>query len=117
MSVAATTGADAAPQATPPAVQRAAGRCSVSGDATLATAARLRSAGQAAFAAATGEVVVDLSGVQRADSAGLAVLIDWLAWAQTAGRRLSFIAVPTAILALARLSNVEDLLQGPAVNQ
>ncbi len=55
---------------------------------------------------------MDLSGVRRADSGALALLIDWLAWARTAKRVLKYSALPAALLALARLSDVEELLLG-----
>jgi len=54
----------------------------------------------------------DLSGVGRADSGALALLVDWLAWARAAHRVLKFSAPPAALMALARLSDVEDLLLG-----
>jgi phospholipid transport system transporter-binding protein len=81
---------------------------------TLATVAALRIEGRRAFAAASGELAVDLGGVSRADSAGLALLVDWLAWAAGAARKLHFTAVPATVAALAHLSDVENLLrEGP----
>jgi phospholipid transport system transporter-binding protein len=86
------------------------GRYCLGGDMTIASVPALRSAGLQAFSHGSGAVEVDLSGVERADSGGLALLIDWLAWARAAGRTIRFSALPAALLALARLSNVEDLL-------
>jgi phospholipid transport system transporter-binding protein len=87
-----------------------AGRYCLGGAVTIASVPALRSAGLQAFSAGSGAVEVDLSGVERVDSGGLALLIDWLAWAHAAGRTIRFSALPAALLALARLSNVEDLL-------
>ncbi len=87
-----------------------AGRFRLSGAATVPTVAQLRTAGLQAFGASAGEIVIDLSAISRVDSAGLALLIDWLAWARAAGRVLRFAAPPAALLALARLSDVEALL-------
>jgi ABC-type transporter Mla MlaB component len=79
---------------------------------TLATVTRLRGAGLRKFARGRGAIEVDLSAVGRADSGALALLVDWLAWAQAAHRVLKYSAPPAALLALARLSDVEDLLLG-----
>ena len=54
--------------------------------------------------------VIDLSGVTSGDSAGLALLIEWLSVAKAAGRSLRYENVPTQLQQLARLSEVEDLL-------
>jgi ABC-type transporter Mla MlaB component len=90
------------------------GRYRLEGAVTLATVTGLRGAGLQAFAHTPGPIEVDLSGVGRADSGALALLVDWLAWARTAHRVLKFSAPPAALLALARLSDVEDLLLGTA---
>jgi phospholipid transport system transporter-binding protein len=89
-----------------------AGRFLLSGTVTMATAARLRGEGLRAFAAHNGDLEIDLSAVARVDSASLALLIDWLAWARAVGRAMRFTALPAAMLALARLSDVEALLLG-----
>ena len=88
------------------------GRYVLEGAVTLATVTGLRSAGLRVFARGQGAIEVDLSGVGRADSGALALLVDWLAWARAAHRVLTFSAPPAALLALARLSDVEDLLLG-----
>ena len=103
-------------QGTPP-VQgvlrgQGAGRYALSGALTLATVAALREQGRQAFASGSGAIVVDMTAVERTDSGGLALLVDWLAWAHAAGRELKFTALPAALLALARVSDVEDLLAG-----
>ena len=87
------------------------GRYRLAGELTLGTVGPLRDAGRALFALRQGdELHVDLGGVTRADSAGLALLVDWLAWAKGAGRRLSFSRLPAELLALARLSELDSLL-------
>jgi phospholipid transport system transporter-binding protein len=53
---------------------------------------------------------VDCSAVTASDSAGLAVLIEWLAWARRGGRELRYDGVPEAICAIARISEVDGLL-------
>ncbi len=61
-------------------------------------------------AAADGDLQFDLQQVQAADSAGLALLIDWLAVARAQRRSLRYAQVPEALRALARLSDVAALL-------
>ena len=88
------------------------GRFALVGAVTLATVTALRARGLQAFGAGTGAIEVNLAEVARADSGALALLIDWLAWARAAGRELRYTALPAAVLALARLSDTEDLLAG-----
>ena len=57
---------------------------------------------------------VDLSGVSSGDSAGLAVLIEWLASARSRGARLRYTGVPAQMRAIARISALEDLLVSAA---
>ena len=82
----------------------------LSGAATMNSVAALRSAGLQAFAASSGDITLDLAALTRVDSAGLALLIDWLAWARTTSRALRFVSLPESLRALARLSDVEPFL-------
>jgi len=54
--------------------------------------------------------VIDLAGVTESDSAGLALLIEWLSVAQAGGRSLRYDNVPSQLHQLARLSEVEELI-------
>jgi phospholipid transport system transporter-binding protein len=53
---------------------------------------------------------VDCSGVNESDSAGLAVLIEWLATATRVGRKMQFANLPEGIKAAAEISNVTEIL-------
>jgi phospholipid transport system transporter-binding protein len=86
------------------------GRYRLEGAITMATVAALRGEGLQAFARGNEAIEVDLAGVQRADSGGLALLIDWLAWARQARRSLRYTSLPQAVRSLARLSDVESML-------
>ena len=55
-------------------------------------------------------VCVDLSGIGHVDSAGVAVLVDWLATAGYHGRSLTFEGAPPQLVAIARVSGVDILL-------
>ena len=78
----------------------------------FATVAHLRARGLALIDAAGEELTLDLSSVPAVDSAGLALLIEWLARARAASKRLRYRQPPATLLALARLSDVEALLTG-----
>lgn len=52
----------------------------------------------------------DLSGVSAGDSAGVAVLIEWLSLAQSRGATVVYDSIPPQMLAIARLSDLEALL-------
>jgi phospholipid transport system transporter-binding protein len=82
------------------------GRIAISGPMTFATAAELRRDGRRALRAGSGAMIFDLAHVEQADSAGLALLIDWLAWSTAHGRQLRFENLPEALQALATISDV-----------
>ncbi len=85
------------------------GRYRVSGVMRLDTAADLLSLGVAAFAGQA-EVAVDLSEVSDADSAGLAVLIEWTRQARLQGRAIAFSGMPPRLAGMARIGGVTELL-------
>lgn len=53
---------------------------------------------------------IDLSQVTEADSAGLAVLVEWLATARKRRASIHYEGIPAQILAVARISDLDDLL-------
>jgi phospholipid transport system transporter-binding protein len=53
---------------------------------------------------------VDLAGVSEGDSSGLALLLEWLRLAKESQRQINFANVPGQISALARISEVDELL-------
>ena len=81
---------------------------------TFATVPELRGRGCRLIAAAKAkaELTLDLGEVGAVDSAGLALLIDWVAEARRRRVKLHFKQVPEALQALAKLSEVDELLQG-----
>ncbi len=79
------------------------------GEITLRSVGRLLAAGRDAILAGRADAI-DLAGVTGADSAGLALLIEWLSLARQAGRAVSYRNVPIQIEQLARLSDVQDLI-------
>jgi phospholipid transport system transporter-binding protein len=53
---------------------------------------------------------IDLSGVTAGDSAGLAVLVEWMSAARARGASVRYASVPAQIVAIARISDLEGLL-------
>lgn len=79
---------------------------------TFATVPALHAPGLAHINAAGGDLQFDLQHVEVIDSAGLALLIDWLAVARARHCRLRYTQPPAALIALAHLSEVEGLIRG-----
>jgi phospholipid transport system transporter-binding protein len=91
--------------------QAAPDRMTVSGALTFATARRAYDAGLRVMrSGSTQPLHVDCAGVTHSDSAGLAVLIDWLAQGTRINRQVLFANVPPGIRAAAKISDVEFLL-------
>ena len=82
------------------------------GPLTFASARHARELGLEALArGGSGPLIFDCKGVTASDSAGLTVLIDWLAAAKARQRSLRFTHLPPGLMALGRISEVEELLE------
>ena len=55
-------------------------------------------------------VELDLTAVEESDSAGLALLLEWVNWAKNYVREIRYINVPKGILVIAQISEVDDML-------
>lgn len=89
-----------------------ANRYRLTGAMTFASVADLRRAGRRVLREGSGAVSFDLSGVDAADSAGLALLVDWLAFAAAHQRELRFEQLPASLRALADITDVQPMLAG-----
>ncbi|NJD07706.1 MAG: STAS domain-containing protein [Methylococcaceae bacterium] len=58
----------------------------------------------------SGETTLDLGGVVRADSAGLALLLEWQRQAELRGSVLHYVNLPQQLRAIAHVAGVEDIL-------
>jgi phospholipid transport system transporter-binding protein len=56
-------------------------------------------------------IEVDLSGVTETDSAGLALMLEWITWANHTVREIRFHGTPEKIDAIARTTEVDHLLK------
>lgn len=63
-----------------------------------------------AWFAGSGDLVIDLAGVTRADSAGLALMLEWLRRARAARRGLHFANIPAQVQTLIRINGLQDAL-------
>ena len=82
---------------------------SVTGALTFETVPGLYQSSASWFAGA-GDLTIDLAQVERTDSAGLALLIEWLRRAQAANRKLRFANIPTQVQTLIRINGLQDAL-------
>ena len=55
-------------------------------------------------------VEVDLKGITRSDSAGLALLVEWLRESERKGNRIRFVNVPEQMMLIARVSGLDEIL-------
>ena len=87
------------------------GRTTLRGALTFETACRAHEAGQRCIeAATTPELEMDCTDVAESDSAGLVVLLDWLAIARMNQRAIRFTHVPDSLIAVAAISELESVL-------
>ena len=85
------------------------GECwTVTGSLTMDSVSALLRASAAQALPAAG--IVDLAGVDRVDSAGVALLLAWRRRAAAEERRLVFSGVPPSMASLAALYGVQELL-------
>ena len=85
------------------------GRFALKGNVSFDTANRILKASESVFAQHA-SLQVDMSGVDKADSAGLALLLEWKAQAAGRGASISYKDIPESLVAIARTSEVSDLL-------
>ena len=85
------------------------GRFALSGELTFDTAEKILRAAEGPFEEHT-QLEIDLSGVTDSDSAGLALLLEWVTWANHSVREIRFAEIPEKIYAIARTTEVEQLL-------
>ena len=85
------------------------GRFAISGEMNFSTAEKILRASEVPFEEHS-QLEIDLSEVTDADSAGLALLLEWVTWANHSVREIRFTGVPDKIRAIANTTEVEPLL-------
>jgi len=85
------------------------GRYAISGDLTFATVPDVLRAGYGDLGG-DGQVQVDLAGITRVDSAGIALLIDLTQSVRKRGGDISLLHAPPQLMAIAGVSGLEAVL-------
>jgi len=85
------------------------GHFALAGEMTFDTAERILQVSERPFEEHT-RLEIDLSGVTLSDSAGLALLLEWVTWANHTVREIRFSGMPERVLAIAKTTEVDDLL-------
>ena len=82
----------------------------LSGKVTFATVPAVWRESEAMFISPANELSVDLAEVAHADSAGLALLVEWLRSARQLKKTIHFKQVPEQLHSIARLSQLDNIL-------
>ena len=91
------------------------GRFLLTGDLDFNDVPQLLNASMSMFSdAGTTHVVMDLSGVGRTTSVGLALMVEWLRRAHQANKSIEFNNVPPQMLAMAKISGLDGILMPTA---
>lgn len=85
------------------------GRFAVKSDLTFKFATSLLSQSKQQFPGHA-RIYVDMSGVRQSDSAGLALLLEWVSWARHYEREIVYENIPAQLLSIAEISEVTDIL-------
>lgn len=93
-----------------------AGRFRLEGEVGFGTAMHLLHESRALFEHEE-RVRLDFSGVERINSAGLALVIEWLREARHESRTLEISNPPAGLMAMARICDVEGLIQSILARQ
>lgn len=94
------------------AVRREGNTVNVSGALTFQTVPDYLVQASAWTGGPNGDLTVNLAEVTRADSAGLALLLEWLRMARESGRGLHFTGVPEQVRKMIEVSGLTDVLLG-----
>ena len=82
----------------------------LTGEMTFQSAGQLLRASERLFEEHT-RIEMDLGGVTETDSAGLALMLEWITWANHTVREIRFTNVPEKIDAIAKTTEVDHLLK------
>lgn len=89
--------------------QTADGVFEIVGEMSFDTVAQILKSTELSFAQ-SGETQVNLSQVDKADSAGLALLLEWKAQARKRNAVVRFVDVPDSLLSIAKTTEVSELI-------
>jgi len=84
------------------------GRYAIRGRLTFQTVPQFFEHTKEILGAGNGSVTVDLAGVTLADSAGIALLVEWQQQARAAGRGLTFANLPEQVRKIIHVSGLQQ---------
>lgn len=87
------------------------GEYQLQGSLTLQSVVRLLTQSEMMFHASSPALKVDMTPVSRVESAGLALLVEWCRRAEAAGKSIRYENIPQQLIAIARLSGVDEILE------
>jgi phospholipid transport system transporter-binding protein len=87
---------------------RSDGTFAIQGELTFSTVPDLLGQSKKWLAAGHEAVTINLENVAKADSAGLALMIEWLHLARTADREIHFVNIPVQLNDLIRLNGLKN---------
>ena len=87
----------------------------IAGELNLATVSEALSESSQLFKSGS-RITVDLINVNHVDSAGIALLVEWLGMAKHQTKKLEYRNIPKQMLAIARISGLEGVLAGTNIN-
>jgi len=87
-------------------IDKGAGHFLVDGDLTFSTIGK-KTVKSLEFLSSAKEITLDLSGVVTTDSAGLALMIEWVKYARGKRIQVTFKKIPQQLLNLAKLSGLD----------
>ena len=91
-------------------VQRSGNTIAVSGRLDFTTATQVLAAVNEQLHAAKSSQIIDMAGITASNSAGLAVMIEWLAEAQRADQQLTFENIPDSLRQISTVCQVDSLI-------
>lgn len=91
-------------------IKRAPGQFALYGELSFFTVTDALLKASRLFNKQESQLVIDLSGLTRVDSAGLAVLLEWMVLARAESQQIRFANLPGQLLGIARVSGVDRLL-------
>lgn len=89
--------------------EHGAGHFEFKGEMSFKTAEQILRASESSFQRQS-KICIGLAGVTRTDSAGLALLLEWIGKAHQSGSEVSFVAIPEKLRAIAETAEVQQLL-------
>ncbi len=89
--------------------QQESGRCLIQGEMSFSTVNQLLGDGQRCLVPSSA-LIFDLSGVNHADSAGVALLVEWLRLARQQQVELKFQNIPQQMWSIIEVSDLDERL-------